>query len=217
MKPSCSNQRCRALTLVEVVVVLFLLVILAVMLLPALSAAKRGGGPECYGNLRQIGLAYQVWAGDNYDKFPMEVSVTKGGAMELAAAGNVAASFQVMSNELSTPRVLLCPKDIEHSRTDNFDARFSAKNISYFIGLDVSTNHSNSILAGDNNLERDGHPLAPGVQELTSNNMSVWSETRHIRSGNLLLVDGSVHSLNNSNLVNQFYQTGLATNRLAIP
>ena len=217
MKLRCSNQRNHGLTLVEVLVVVVLVAILAAMILPALTAAKRGGGPVCYGNLRQIGLANQMWAGDNFNKYPAEVSLTNGGAMELASAGNVAAFFQVMSNELSTPRVLLCPKDVEHVRSDYFHTNFTAKNISYFIGLNVATNFPNSIIAGDSNLEQGGHPLTPGVHELTPNIMSVWSATRHNRSGNLLLEDGSVQWLANSNLVRHFQQTGLATNRLAIP
>jgi len=51
----------------------------------------------CLNNLKQIGLSYSAWAGDHNGKFPMDVSVTNGGVMELAATGNVAAVFQVMS------------------------------------------------------------------------------------------------------------------------
>ncbi|HTL73427.1 MAG TPA: prepilin-type N-terminal cleavage/methylation domain-containing protein [bacterium] len=217
MKPRRSNQRCYALTLVEVLVVLFLLMILIAMLLPALARPKRGSHINCVNNLKQVGLAYRIWAGDNNDKYPMEVSATNGGAMELAAAGNAVAAFQVMSNELSTPRVLLCPLDKEHSRATNFNSCFTAKNVSYFIGLDANSSFPNSILGGDNNLERGGRPISPGVHELTTNTMYFWSASRHRRSGNVVLADGSVQSLANSNLVNRFNQTGLATNRLAIP
>jgi prepilin-type processing-associated H-X9-DG protein len=217
MKLRCAKKRNHALTLVEVLVVLFLLVILAAMLLPALAGRKGGSHFSCANNLKQTGLSFKIWAGDNNDKYPMEISMTNGGVMELAAAGNATAVFQVMSNELSTPRFLLCPADKEHRRATNFDSSFTAKNISYYVGLSAATNFPNSILAGDNNLERGGHPITSGVHELTTDTMFFWGATRHNRSGNLALVDGSVQMLANTNLVQQFNQTGLATNRLVIP
>jgi competence protein ComGC len=83
MKPRFSNQRCHALTLVEVVVIIVLLLVVAALLLPALAKAKIREGPNCANNLKQIGLAYRIWAGDNNDKYPMEISVTNGGTLEL--------------------------------------------------------------------------------------------------------------------------------------
>src|SRR3974377_1288221 len=102
MKLSSSNQRNRALTLMEVLVIIAALVILAAVLLPALAAAKRKSSKiNCVSNLKQIVIAFRIWEGDHDDKYPMFVSVTNGGAMELVATGNVTACFQVMSNELS--------------------------------------------------------------------------------------------------------------------
>ena len=46
---------------------------------------------KCVNNLKQIGLAMRVWAGDNNDKYPT--------------------SLVVMSNELSTTKILICPSD----------------------------------------------------------------------------------------------------------
>jgi len=43
----------------------------------------------CVNNLRQIGIAYRLWEGDNNGKYPMAVSVTNGGAMELVVTGNI--------------------------------------------------------------------------------------------------------------------------------
>lgn len=46
---------------------------------------------QCVNNLKQVGLAMRIWAGDNNDKYPT--------------------SLVVMSNELSTPKILICPSD----------------------------------------------------------------------------------------------------------
>ncbi len=217
MKLRNPNHNTAALTLVEVIVVVAALAVLAAMLLPALAKSKRGGRFHCVNQLKQTGLSYHIWSGDNGGKYPMEMSATNGGAMELISTANVAALFQVMSNELSTPRVLHCPVDTEHSSATNFGPYFSSKNISYFVGLNANVNLPNSILGGDNNLERGGNAIKTGVYDVTTNSLFFWSATRHNRAGNVLLANGSVQTLSNSNLLTQFSQTGLATNRLAIP
>ena len=79
MKLRVAHHKTAALTLVEVVVVLVVLAALVAMILPRLAAAKRTSGPTCANNIKQIGLSFQIWAGDNNGKFPMEISVTNGG------------------------------------------------------------------------------------------------------------------------------------------
>lgn len=137
--------------------------------------------------------------------------------MELAAAGNAVAVFQVLSNELGTPRVLLCPKDIEHNRAPNFDAGFSAKNISYFIALESIKGSPQSMLAGDDNIEFGGNAMKPGLRLMSSNIFYRWSATRHVHAGNIVLADGSVQSLTDSMLNNQVRTNDPGTIRLAIP
>ena len=73
------------------------------------------------------------------------------------------------------------------------------------------------MLSGDGNFEIGGVPVKSGLLEISSNTPIAWSAARHKFAGNILVADGSVQQCSNSGLTNLLRQTGLATNRLAIP
>jgi hypothetical protein len=208
------------MTLTEVLVVICVIVLLAVLLL--LYTAPRVGGQRvyqfvCVNNLKEMGLAYRVWQGDNSGNYPMAVSITNGGAMEMARTGNVIAIFQVMSNELSSPKILCCPADEGCSWATNFTTDFSARNISYFVSIDADETNPQMLMSGDDNFEIGGAPVKSGLLEIWSNTPIAWSAARHHFSGNLVMADGSVQSVANSGPANLRHNTGFFTNRLAIP
>jgi prepilin-type N-terminal cleavage/methylation domain-containing protein len=214
MKPRSSNQTNRALTLIEVLVVIAVLAVLVAVLREfSAKANRRESRINCVNNLKEIGLAYRVWEGDNGDKYPMFVSVTNGGAMELIATGNVAACFQVMSNELSTPKILVCRKDTDRIAATNFTTDFDNSKISYFINLDAQEMYPQMLLSGDDNFEIGGIPIKSGLLELSTNAPISWTAARHKFVGNIATADGNVQQVTQSGL----RSARVATNRLAIP
>lgn len=218
MKPRVSHQKTAALTLVEVLLIIFVLFVLAALLLPATSHRGPAKGAMCLNNLKQVGIASLVWAGDHNGKFLMQISVTDGGAKELALKGDVVGIFQAMSNDLNTPKILWCPADTDHVMATNFAVGFSAKNISYFVCLDAATDHPQTFLSGDDNLAIGGVPVKSGLLEFSTNTPIAFTSERHRYGGNIVSAEGFVRAVGAGYSLDQMLvETGVATNRLAIP
>src|ERR1043165_7031903 len=142
----------RAFTMIELIALLAMLMVPAAMALPFFARAKcRCQHINCVNNLKQIGVAFLTWGLDNGERFPMQVSVAKGGTMELVNSRVVFPHFEVMSNELSTPKILFCPSDSirERKPANTFNRAIppsvpnsisfaSDTNLSYFVGVEAT-------------------------------------------------------------------------------
>ncbi len=122
--------------------------IMAGLMLPALAKAKdKAQRINCVNNLKQVGLAARMWSNEHNGKFPPD--------------------FNSMSNELATPKVLVCPADGSRTKAMTWSG-FSSENVSY-------------------------EYLQPGIDERSAAQMVVFECPIH---GNVGLGDGSVQQGN---------------------
>jgi len=225
----------QAFTRLELASVLSTLALLTAIALPTLGGNKaRSEQALCFSNLRQIGHAFHLWASDHGDRNPWLTPVQQGGTYNTPDPRKSDAWFQMswISNELITPKILVCPSDVgvgadRKMATDFSSAEggfvrlgFRSRSLSYVIGLHSFYDAPRSVLSGDRNFRPESldNSCSTGVGAawllVYPNSSTVWTNAIHRETGNLLFTEGSVELSSNLglrraiNVPNQVDNTG---------
>jgi len=206
-KPNRSHRG--GFTLIELLVVIGIVIILAALLLPALSRAKEcARRVKCLSNLKQTSLAFRLFAQEHDGHYPWHIPEVDGGTFGPIAVDGWR-HFSVASNEIDTPKVLICPSDRESKANaidwaNGPDGFINPANrgyaLSYFVGLDAYEMVPMTLVVGDRNLE--GGTLgncasvspSPGIVAtlLEAGNTAIrWGANIHGGVGSFAHADGS--------------------------
>jgi prepilin-type N-terminal cleavage/methylation domain-containing protein len=206
----------RGFTLLELMMVLAAIAAVASVILPAfVKASGCGQDVACLNNLKQVGLSFRLWAGDNGEEFPMHVLAASGGTMELGETSGVAPHFAVMSNEIGTTKTLVCRADAGREPAMSFGL-LQETNVSYFINLSASEGNPRSWLVGDRNL-MVGQSAGRGLVSLTNKSLISWPATIHNKHGVIAFADGSAQFMNSRQLLKSLRAQTNLTSRLVFP
>jgi len=211
MKP-IMNQRRRAFTLIEVLVIILVIGVLALIYLPTVSRRPYHGYSRlgCLNNLKEIGTAYRLWAGDNGDLVPSQQTVASNGWKDFLTNANQGSNcwlnYAIMGNEMGqSPKLVVCPAD-ERQAALSFTNGFDNTHVSYFVGVTANDVYPQSIQGGDRNLgpgtvpdpdygyspkSGKGNDVTIPISGPVSWSLKMHSAGNRAGAGNILLGDGS--------------------------
>ena len=209
-----SGTRAVRFTLIELLVVIAIIAILAAILLPALSAAReRAQDAHCKNQLKQIGLANIMYAGNNVDYIaPLYMYHYIGGKQ---MSGTRACWFAFLSDYAFTgligqagsygleyPRSFECPRmNVAYGSVANWYSNYGGNNYLYrpdtssgFAGVSIvltKVNHpAETFFAAD-------QKNASGNFYITQFNQAIYP---HTNLANLVFIGGNVGNANEADL-----------------
>jgi hypothetical protein len=209
-------------TQLELVAVLCFLTLLIAVAAPVFAHPRlRSDRVSCANNLRQLGMAMQLWANDHGDSIPQEVSLAGGGTFGHPLAMNAWLHFSYLSNELGSARILFCPSDQGRPARDfsgdpnggyvhpNFANNATSYLVSHAVpafARDIFSAGPYGFLVADRNVGFDytssgcaRFKAARAVAFRGSPNFR-WGTNLHVNAGNVLSNDGRVSQVNDEGL-----------------
>ena len=213
--------------LVDLMIVISIIFLVSVCLLPILKARHLYATRQrvsCASNLKQVGVAFRLYANDHDGHYPMTLENAIGGTKQFTAPRETYRHFLAVGTELSSPHVLVCPEDSHKIKVPDFNTNFTVfnnSNISYFIGLDADQTSANMLLTGDRNLTNTILPKGP-IMTLNRQSQVGWTRDLHSAKskepcGNIGFADGSASQLTTLKLREALGKSTNGMQRIMLP
>ena len=165
-----SRQRPAAFSLTELLLVVAIIGILAAIILTRQpDASYQPPRIRCINNLKNIGVAFRIFAVDNDDRYPLQATTNahihppggSGGFPGAVGSSNAQPwqVFQSMWNELQYPTVLLCPSDRDRATYTYFSGLFDSPGAMTTSSLGHPDNQSPALSYTTLAIADESHPL----------------------------------------------------------
>ncbi|MCK4326637.1 type II secretion system protein [bacterium] len=176
-------------TIVELLVVIGIMAVLAAILLPVLNTVRRGARRvTCLNNIRQIGLAFQMYSDDWYHSYPTGTDSNPYSlytATDEAAAGDDKGHLYFYYIRENAPETFWCPgtthsKPTESEIKNNTSGKI-VESYAYVFGLKVGYKDTDPVVSDNNvNNHKTGvnvYYLDGSARFITANNIDESSST----------------------------------------
>jgi len=207
-----SPNRSDAYTLVEMIVSVAVILSLALLLVRPAGRANRGKAQRirCVDNLKNLSLATRIYSlnyhGRSFESF-----------FATTNSGEIAHYFRALSNEISTPNLLVCPTDLRARPAANF-TNLTGTNISYFLNRTARFDQPEEFLFGDRNLSTNRTSLSSrAILQVSPDRNIHWTKEMHVDLGIIAMSDGSVRQFHSQRLREQLSKMAHLRTELLFP